>query len=106
MKNTLGKLKKVVPFGLIIPTINVLQSSASPSVIATRILNWIVWIAGAFAIIYLIYGGIIYLTSAGNEEKTKAGKSALISAIIGLIIIVLAYVIISWVYTLLSASPS
>lgn len=65
--------------------------------ILTRIVNWILALAAALALIYLIYGGIVYITAAGNEEKTKAGKSALLSAIIGLVIIFLSYLIIDWV---------
>jgi hypothetical protein len=69
--------------------------------ILERVINWVLTLAAALAVIYLIYGGIIYITAAGNEEKTKAGKNALIGAVIGLVIIFLSYLIIGWVGNIL-----
>lgn len=52
-------------------------------------------IAGGVAIIYLIYSGILYLTAAGNPDAAKKGQQGVVNAIIGIIIIVLAYTIIN-----------
>jgi hypothetical protein len=52
-------------------------------------------IAGALAVLFLIIGGFWYITSAGNEEQAEKGKSTLVNAIIGIIIIVLSFVIIT-----------
>jgi uncharacterized membrane protein len=68
----------------------------------TRIANWVLWIAGVLAVIYLIYGGIIYITSAGNEDRAKAGKSAVLNAVIGLVVIFLSLLIVYWVRTIFS----
>ena len=62
------------------------------SIIAT-VIDWVIFIAGALAIIYLIYSGIIYITAAGNPDAAKKGQQGVINAIIGIVIIVLAYVI-------------
>lgn len=70
--------------------------------ILLNVMSWILWLAGAFALIYLIYGGILYITSAGNEEKTKAGKNAIVYAIIGIAIVVLSFVIVNWIGDILS----
>ena len=40
-------------------------------------------------------GGFWYITSAGNEETAEKGRATAINAIIGIIIIILSYVIIS-----------
>jgi len=58
-----------------------------------RIINWISVIAAVLAIIYLVYSGIIYITAAGNPDAAKKGQQGVINAIIGIVIIVLAYVI-------------
>lgn len=58
------------------------------------IVYWMLVIAGALAFIFLVYSGILYITSGGNPETQKRAQSGLVSAIIGIIIIVLAYVII------------
>jgi len=55
-------------------------------------------IAGGIAVIFIILGGISYLTAYGNEEKASAGKKTITWAIIGLIIILLAEVLVSFVW--------
>lgn len=57
--------------------------------------NIVLPIAGVIAVIYLIYSGILYLTAAGNPESAKKGQQGVVNAIIGIIIIVLAYVIVN-----------
>jgi len=57
--------------------------------------TWVVLLVGAIAVLFIIYGGILYVTSAGNKEKAEQAKQTLTYAVLGLIIIVLANVIIS-----------
>src|SRR3989344_3937439 len=52
-------------------------------------------IAGILAIAFIIYGGLQYITSAGNEEQAESGKKTLLNAIIGVVIIVLSYAIVA-----------
>lgn len=52
-------------------------------------------IAGSAAVLFIIVGGFWYITSAGNEEQAEKGKSTLLNAIIGIVVIVLSYVIIN-----------
>ncbi len=59
------------------------------------IINYALGIAFFVAVIYLIYGGFLYITSAGNEESAEAGKKTVINAIIGIVIIIMSYVIIT-----------
>jgi len=53
------------------------------------------------AVIYAIWGWFLILTAAGDEEKVKKGRTVIFHAIIGLIVIWLAYSIILWVVSLL-----
>lgn len=69
-----------------------------------RVANWILWFAGALVLIYLVYGGILYITAGGDAEKATKGRTAVINAVIGLIIILLAVVIIGWVTGMLSSN--
>lgn len=62
--------------------------------IITNIVNVILLVAGALAVIYLIYSGILYITAAGNPDSAKKGQQGVINAIIGIVIIALAYVIV------------
>ncbi|MCL5407153.1 MAG: pilin [Patescibacteria group bacterium] len=72
-------------------------SGNSISAIITRVLGFVLLIAGAIAVIYLIYGGLLYITAGGDAEKATKGRTALVNAIIGIVIIALAYVIVGWV---------
>lgn len=56
-------------------------------------------VAGGIAAIYLIIGAILYFTAYGDEAKATSAKNTILYAIIGVIIIVLAKVIIGWVWT-------
>jgi hypothetical protein len=52
-------------------------------------------LAGLVAVLFIIIGGFQYMTSAGNEELAERGKKTLQNGIIGLIIIILSYVIVT-----------
>lgn len=49
------------------------------------------------AVVYALWGGFQILTAGGDEEKVKKGKTILVQAVIGLIVIFLASSIINWV---------
>ena len=60
----------------------------------------IVWLSRAVvivSIIILIWGGMLYTTAAGDEQKTAKARKAIIGAIIGLIVGLLAPTIVNWV---------
>jgi len=59
------------------------------------ILNYVLTFVGLIAVAMLIYGGFLYLTSAGNEEQTKKAKTTILYAIIGIVVIALSYVIVN-----------
>ncbi len=47
-------------------------------------------IAGIVTTIAIIYGGILYITSAGDEAKAGKGRAAIINGVIGSIIVILS----------------
>ncbi len=68
--------------------------------LVTKAIGVILAVAGALAVIYLIYSGILYITAAGNPDAAKKGQQGIINAIIGIIIIVAAYFIVGAVVNL------
>jgi hypothetical protein len=62
--------------------------------IATNILNFLLSITGVIAIIMLVVGGIMYLTSAGDEERIATGKKIIQFSLIGIAIALGALVIV------------
>ena len=61
--------------------------------ILTPIYTW----AGIIAIIIIIVAGFYYVTSGGNAANVKKAKDAITGAVIGLVIIMLAFVITQFV---------
>jgi glucose uptake protein GlcU len=51
-------------------------------------------IAGILALIMIVIGGIVYLTSAGDPERADRGKKTFTYSVIGIIIALSAMVII------------
>jgi len=56
--------------------------------------NDLATISGMLAFIYLVYSGVLYLTSSGNPDNAKKGLQGVINAAIGIVIIVAAWAII------------
>ena len=81
-------------------------SEGSVAAIFRLIINWALAIAFLAAVVVLIYGGFLYITSAGNTESATKGKTAITNALIGVVIIVLSYVIVQIVYRFVSGSAS
>ncbi len=62
-----------------------------------NIVTIVLSLLGLVAVVLIIIAGFQWMTSAGNEEKVKNAKKLMGSALIGLIIIVLAYAIATFV---------
>ncbi len=69
--------------------------------------NLIRALIGATGILFLVitvYAGILYMTAAGDDTKIKKAKSMLTSSVIGIIIVVGAYALTSYVVSALSTA--
>ena len=77
------------------------RNTSIEQVIAT-VGGWLLGIAGGVAVLYLIYGGIIYIT--GGEKGAEKGKAVIVNAIIGIAIIALATVIAQAVIDVLGSA--
>lgn len=61
----------------------------------SRLAGNLMFVAGALAVIFIIIGGLYYITSSGNPERTEKGKKVIISTIIGIVVISLSLLIVS-----------
>jgi Zn-dependent protease with chaperone function len=69
------------------------------------IIQYALGFLGIIAIVLMLYGGFLWLTSAGNEEKVGQAKKVIIAAVIGLVIIFVSYALATFVITqLISAT--
>jgi hypothetical protein len=74
--------------------------------IFTTIANTALFIIGAISVLMLIYGGIRYTVSGGNEKSVTAAKNTIMYAVIGVVVALLAFAIINFVLTSLISSSS
>lgn len=81
-------------FALAIDDAGLVTTTPSIKSIIINIINYILGFAAAIAVLLIIYGGIVYMTSSGDEKKTASAKGILSGAIIGLLIVIFALVII------------
>ena len=70
--------------------------------LATGIIDLILYAAGLAAVIYLLYAGILYITSAGEEAAAEKGRKGITYAVIGIVVILLAFVIEKGVATIVN----
>ena len=62
--------------------------------LATDIISILTSVAAAIAIIFIIISGFKYVTSSGDEKKLASATATLTYAIIGLVVVILAFIII------------
>jgi hypothetical protein len=63
-----------------------------------RVIRAILAIIGSIFLMMVIYGGFTWMTAAGNDTKVAKGRSILIWAIIGIIVIFLAWMLVAVVF--------
>jgi hypothetical protein len=65
------------------------------------ILIVLIAVAVLASIIFLVWGGIKWITSGGDKTKVDAARSTIVAAVIGLIVTLLAFVILNVVVNIL-----
>lgn len=80
-----------------IPTLQIPKvTDLNPSALVQWALNWFLWIAGVVAIAFLIYGGVMFITSGGDAEKTTKARNTILYSVVGIIVIAASYAIVWW----------
>ena len=71
--------------------------------IVLTIVNFFLTFLGLLAVIMVIYGGFLYVSSAGNEENVNKAKKILLYAVLGIVIIIVSFALVN---TLLGAATT
>ncbi|HLC44596.1 MAG: hypothetical protein A2722_02275 [Candidatus Doudnabacteria bacterium RIFCSPHIGHO2_01_FULL_50_11] len=66
--------------------------------ILQKVLLFLLAIAFIVAVIFLVVGGFRYIVSQGNEDSLEKAKGTITNAIIGIVVIVLAYIILQLIF--------
>lgn len=62
--------------------------------VASKVISYLLGLAGIIAVIFVIIGGYYYMTARGNDAQAVSGRKTLVNALIGLAIVVLSFLIV------------
>ena len=60
----------------------------------SNIVGIMMGVVGAVAVAYLVYGAFLYMTAGGAPQQMDRGKSAMMTALSGVVLALLAFVIV------------
>ena len=70
------------------------------------IVNVLLFLIGAIAVIMLIIGGVRYVISGGDQAQVTSAKNTILYAIVGIVVAFLAYAAVNFVMTSLNQSTN
>ena len=72
------------------------DGKSSLLLVGAALLDDLLMIAGIVAIGFVVYGGILYVTSQGSPDQTQKAQSTIQNALIGLVIAMIAVAVVSF----------
>jgi hypothetical protein len=94
------------PFGSQELNETIVLEANDPRSIVSRVINIALGFLSIIAVSLIIFAGFLWMTSEGNEEKVSKAKRILKNALIGLIIVLSAWGIVSFILRSLDSSTS
>lgn len=79
----------------------------TPEGIAKLIINiasFVTYVVGAISVLFLVYGGFLYVTDTGDDKNSGKAKKILVNAVIGLIIAIVAITVVSVIGNIVSGT--
>lgn len=64
---------------------------------AVDIIQYLITFLGLIAVAIVLYGGFVWMTASGNEDRVAKAKKIIIAGVIGLIVILSAFAIVNFV---------
>jgi hypothetical protein len=87
MKKSIKKFFASAPIALSTGDFNILSpkpgAAADPKAITISIINYLLFFLGVLAVLAIVWGGILFITSGGDSEKTTKARNTLLYAVIG-----------------------
>ncbi|MEK7452697.1 MAG: hypothetical protein AAB614_00515 [Patescibacteria group bacterium] len=59
------------------------------------LVNWIAWLIALAAVVFGLYAGFLFITAGGDEGNIETAKNIMIYAVIGIVVAILAFSIVS-----------
>jgi hypothetical protein len=87
-------LAKGTSLGLSLPLGNI-----SPQRFVGKVVTQLLGIMGGLALLSFVYGGVVWMTAAGNAEKMKKGRTIVVWSVLGVTAIFGAYAVLNFLFT-------
>ncbi|MBI4121961.1 MAG: hypothetical protein HY461_01380 [Parcubacteria group bacterium] len=71
-----------------------------------RAINLALAALGTVAVILVIYAGFLWMSAGGNEDQIAKAKTIIKQVVVGLIVLSLAYAIVSFAVAVMKVDPS
>ena len=71
-----------------------------------KVIRIILGFLGIIALSIMVYGGYVYMTAGGNEDKVSEARQMIIQGVIGLVVIFAAWAIASFVVSGLQSATA
>lgn len=65
--------------------------------VALAIIDILLRVGALIAVGFVIYGGFLYVTSQGEPDGTKRGRQAIVNALVGLVVAIMASAIVTFI---------
>ena len=82
-------------------SLNLPKGEMEPAQLIVAFINYLLTFLSIIGVIILIIGGLTWATAGGNEEKVNKAKKTILAAVIGLAVVLLAWVIVKYVITMI-----
>ena len=79
-------------------------ANGDPRTAAVSLVKLLMTFLGIIAVVIILLGGFKWMTAAGNEDKVAEAKKLIAAGIIGLVIILAAFLIVNFVITNVSTA--
>ncbi len=74
--------------------------------LAINVSNLILKFTGAFALLFFVYGGFVWITAMGNSSRIEQGRNILTNTVIAIIIILGAFTAVQFIGDILGVDKS
>ena len=71
--------------------------NASATVLIGHITNALIYLVGAVAVIMIIVGGLLYVTSSGDPSRQKRARETITYAVVGVVVAIISFAIVNFV---------
>lgn len=109
----------LVLFGFVLPALGATNLQAPEKVAATdigtlpelfnfvkKLIGWMLVFSLLIGVVFIIIGGITYVTAGGNTERASTGAKQIGFALLGIAIMVLAFALVNVVASIVGGTTS